>query len=240
MNANDLIYKAYTLSGVLSPLDVMSADQVNDGLFYLQSLQDLWNIEGLLTFTTQVLPIPLVGNQKKYNIGPTGTDVTAQRPNEIIDAYLRIPNQLDLPLLEIDKREYDEISLKNLNGTLSGYFYYEPNFPNCDIYFYPIPNNGYTAYIRFSTYLISYNDLTTDINFPPGYQMFILYSLADELGRIFGNTRQDISQRANELKGIIVRNNEKEINDMPMDGRLPYFNGGYAGVTNSMAFLAGF
>lgn len=238
MITKKLIENAWWLSGVKSQGDQLSAEEVNDGLLYLNLTIDELDIQGLMTFATQVLDIPLTAGVVKYTIGLTG-DVVAQRPNKINNGYLKQSTSLDMNMVQITSRQYDQIGLKTSVSSIPTVFFYNPTYENGELYIWPKPSQDYTMKIRFNTYIQQSDNINEDISYPPGYEKMLIYILASELSNYKnGFERPDLIDKADKLKYLILKNNEI-FNDMNIDPRV-LAGGGSGSYNDRIGFLSGF
>lgn len=204
--ARSIISDAYLWSGILSPAESPDPDLFTTGLNMLNSMLDSWIGEQLMNFCTNQYQGTLLGGVATYDIGPTSATLTTQRPLKIMDMYVRL-NNVDFPVQEIDYREYDLISVKNVSITYPSYFYYNPTFPNGSLALYPIPNQNISVFIRYQNFLASFATLDTNNNYPPTYDLALKWGLASMLCTMTGNPRQDIEVKAEQAKAILQRNN---------------------------------
>lgn len=218
MIAQNLIERAFILTGIFSFNQPVPATELNYAFDTLNTLLGSWKADGLFDFSTELFEGSTVAGQAEYTIGVSG-DFVAQRPISIDGAYIR-QNGVDYPLAQIDQRLYDTIALKSQQSTFPNYFYYNPTYPNGSIHLYPVPNVSIPIFFRFGKYVSHFATLEDEVFFPPGYEQSIFYALGSELSIIYGNPRQDLEAKAKEYIANIKKNN-LNILELGMDTRLP-------------------
>ena len=86
--------------------------------------------------------------------------------------------------------------------------YYEPDFPNGSLYFWPVPNFAYQVRLEYWTILQAIPLLTTPLVLPPGYSNYLTLRLAVLLAPAFGTTpSQATVANAMRAERIIEGNN---------------------------------
>lgn len=223
MIAQDLINKAFYLAGIYTFNQSIPGAEMNNALDTLNSLLDSWKADNLFNYSTELFTGNMVAGQESYTIGVSGDWVT-QRPVAIDDVFIRL-NNVDYPLEQIDQRLYDTISLKSLQTNLPNYYFYNPDYPNGTIYFYPTPSQTIQIFLRFGKYVSHFDALETEVNFPPGYQHAMLYTLGSELSTLYGNPREDLERKSIDLIANIKKNNI-HVEELGFDTRTPGLNGG--------------
>ena len=106
-----------------------TAGDITDASRKLNFLIKKWAIKGLLLWCRDWIQVPMVMNQYRYTIGPTG-DVVTYRPLRVLPgSYIRTtcgvntPN--DVPLTILSRIEYDYMSQKGTVATPNS-IYYDP------------------------------------------------------------------------------------------------------------------
>ena len=104
------------------------------------------------------------------------------RPVKIIHASLVLtaatPN-VDIPLELLDDDGWADVRVKALASTLPTKLYYSPDFPNGSIYLWPIPITVNDLRLETRNMISRFADLTTDYDFPFGYEDALVCSLAE-------------------------------------------------------------
>jgi hypothetical protein len=140
------------------------------------------------------------GNNRDYQLGPGAADFNGPRPAKILKASLLIttttPNTR-IPLTVAPWDEYAAISVLTMPATgIATTMYIEEAFPIAIVHFWP-PINANSLQLWTFGVLVAPALLTTVVagTFPPGYENFIVYSLAHrcqylatkEMGRLNPN-----------------------------------------------------
>lgn len=171
----NFVTKAMKIVGVLGQNETPNSGQADDGLISLNAMLSLWALDRTFAYTVTSNNFPLVNGQSIYTVG-TGQNFNIPRPVTIDYAYIRL-NNVDFPLIALNNQNYDDIPYKN-NGGFPSYFYYDANFPVANLYLYGVPSNGMTIFLDTWIQLTQFSDLSTNLTFPPGYEMAIYYNLA--------------------------------------------------------------
>lgn len=133
-----------------------------------------------------------------------------QRPLRINSAFVRV-STLDYPVIPLNVEQYELIGLKTLNGPWPRALYYQPSTPVGNITFWPVPGSG-QMHMFCETVLSQFGSLTDLITLPQGYNMFLLWNLAELLIPEYGKaadpeTVQLIMGHAKDSRAWIKRTN---------------------------------
>lgn len=182
--ARDFITLAMKEAGVLGVGQTLLAEDINDGLTYLQRMTNLWQKKRWLTPALEQFSIVCDGSIS-YTIG-SGGDLDIARPPKISAAWIVQNNTgstpVSLPLRPIFSYEdYALINIKELNS-LSGWFFYDAQWPLANFFPIPIASDLYTIYLVVQKLLNFPDDsLDTVFELPPEYEEAIHYNLAVRL-----------------------------------------------------------
>ncbi len=193
--ANDIINRALREINVLEAGEIPSAQESQDSLETLNGMIDSWQAESLMIFTSSrvvLTPNPTIGVQA-FTLGPGGF-WDMPRPAKI-DRYgiisLNNPSQpLELPMndtggnLTVD--QWANISVKAVDSSLPLYCWDDEGYPLRTFYLWCIPNSDVQVVIYPWQLLNSFDDLVTDVTFPPAYYECVVYNLALRLTGQFG------------------------------------------------------
>lgn len=102
-----------------------------------------------------------------------------QRPLRINSAFVRVAT-LDYPVVPLNVENYELIGLKTRNGPWPRYLYYQPSSPVGNITYWPVPGSG-EMHIFAETVLQGFANLSSNVNLPQGYGMFLRWNLAELL-----------------------------------------------------------
>lgn len=166
--------------------ETLKGAEVQDGLVVLQQMLEAWGADRLTIFTLARTLFNVTVGKQVYTLG-TGGDWNIPRPARI-QYWSPISNQNPLLPVELESEnlltdaEWKAIRVKNILNPLARALYDDGGFPLRSMSVWPIPSDG-TAQIALYTWaaLSSYNDLTTNVLFPPAYAEAIRYNLAVRL-----------------------------------------------------------
>lgn len=159
---------------------------------------------------------------KSQTVASTTITAYYQRPLGIETAFVRVNTTangvpitgggLDYPVSILSPEEYQSIGLKSLNGPWPKAIYYQPSENLGTVYVWPNPAQG-ELHLFVETIFRNFANLTTDIQFPQGYDMALRRCLAEQLLPMFGKTNQIqvqmIMALASQAKSTIKRTNMK-------------------------------
>jgi hypothetical protein len=217
--AGDQINAALRLIGMLAEGETPSADTSNDALSALDQMIDSWNTERLTVFSTQDQVFTWTPNQIHRTLGPTGNFV-GNRPILIDDAtYFKDPtNGISFGIKIINQQQYDGIAVKTVTSTYPQVMWINMDYPNIDMYVYPVPTKALEWHFISVTELTQPATLATSLTFPPGYLRCFKYNLACEIATEFG-----VEPPANVARiAMTSKRNLKRINNPDDIMSLPY------------------
>lgn len=185
--ARDQINGALRLIGMLAEGESPSAATSQDALTALNQMIDSWNTERLSVFSTQDQVFTWTPNQIHRTLGPTGNFV-GNRPILLDDAtYFKDPtNGISFGIKLINQQQYDGIAVKTVTSTYPQVMWVNMDYPNIDMYVYPVPTKALEWHFISVTELTAPADLSTNLTFPPGYLRAFKYNLACEIAAEFG------------------------------------------------------
>jgi len=217
--AGDQINAALRLIGMLAEGETPSADTSNDALSALDQMIDSWNTERLTVFSTQDQVFTWTANQIHRTLGPTGNFV-GNRPILLDDAtYFKDPtNGISFGIKIINQQQYDGIAVKTVTSTYPQVMWINMDYPNIDMYVYPVPIKALEWHFISVTELTQPTTLATSLTFPPGYLRCFKYNLACEIATEFG-----VEPPANVARiAMTSKRNLKRINNPDDIMSLPY------------------
>ena len=196
--ANELIQDAYREIGVIGQGKTMSAYLGQAGLRMLNRMLGIWSTQPNLVVERVGEDLSITVSASSYTIG-SGGDFNTTRPEEILDAYIRVGNT-DYPLDIFTMQEYNDIPTKG-QGAIPENIWYEPAYPLGTIYFDWKPSVDNTLHINSLKPLTSIATLATSFSLPEGYDDAIMYSLAVRLAPSNGKNPSQITYQ-NAVDGI--------------------------------------
>ena len=222
--ALQIIDRAYSLLGYKAAGDALSADDAQYGLDALNSMIDAWNTSDFNIVSVNEV-VATVSTQSA-TVG-TGLNFDTVRPTGIqAGAFSRI-NGVDYPLYEIDREQYERISVKTIVSSFPQYFYYDGNTDIARVWFYPIPVSPVEIHLPVNVYLTEFADTATNYSLVKGYRKALEYSLAEELSPgIKPLDPMIVKTAANARKAIRRTNvNVPELNSTIPNPRLNFYVG---------------
>jgi len=217
--AGDQINAALRLIGMLAEGETPSANTSSDALDALNQMIDSWNTERLSVFSTQDQVFTWTPNQIHRTLGPTGNFV-GNRPILMDDAtYFKDPtNGISFGIKIINQQQYDGIAVKTVTSTYPQVMWINMDYPNIDMYVYPVPTKALEWHFISVTELDQPATLATTLAFPPGYLRCFKYNLACEIATEFG-----VEPPANVARiAMTSKRNLKRINNPDDIMSLPY------------------
>jgi hypothetical protein len=185
--AADQINGALRLIGMLAEAETPSAATAQDSLNALNQMIDSWNTERLSVFSTQDQIFTWAPGQIHRTLGPTG-DFVGNRPVLLDDStYFKDPtNGISFGIKLINQQQYNGIAVKTVTSTYPQVMWVNMEYPNIDMYVYPVPTKALEWHFISVTELTAPASLSTTLAFPPGYLRCFKYNLACEIANEFG------------------------------------------------------
>jgi hypothetical protein len=219
----DLVTDAYCELNILGAGEVLSPEDAAFGLGKLNRLIDLWNAKGQAVYNDVLNPFTLTTSLSPHTIGPTGATWTlSQRPVKLTAATLVINGtRRPITVHNGDVGWYTSLALPALSGDPTD-VYYEPDWPNGKLYFYPVPSNAYSVELWARVVLASV--AAADVfSQPPGYREAMTLTLAESLGPAYPNAvvSADLKTHARDARATIFGNNDVTPRIATVDGGMP-------------------
>lgn len=187
VTANDLINAALQEIGALAPGEQASNDDAPWTLQKLQRLIDRYNAREswIYAVTFPVFSLAGLTATQPITIGPGAQFQVVQRPVEIKSATLILvntsPTQVEIPIYIRDAAWWADNRTKNLTSTLPTDLYYEPDWPNGNIFLWPVPTAVNSIRLELRTILPEITSYRQQFSLPPGYWDAVVYPLAVSL-----------------------------------------------------------
>ena len=216
--ANDQINGALRLIGMLAEGETPSAATSQDALLALNQMIDSWSAERLSIFSTQDQVFSWTPGLIHRTLGPSG-DFVGNRPVFLDDStYFRDPaSGISFGIKIINQQQYDGIAVKTVTSTYPQVMWINMDYPNIDMYVYPVPTKTLEWHFISVTELDQPASLSTVIAFPPGYLRAFRYNLACEIAAEFGvEAPPSVARIAMASKRTLKRiNNPDDIMSLP-------------------------
>jgi hypothetical protein len=189
--------------------DVPPAEDLQLGLDTVNRIYDAWNADERAIWTLEFTDYTLTPGLSPHTIGPTGTFVVGQRPDEIKYAALSLGGApaVYVPVRVRDAAWYANQPIPALSDSVPIDLYYAPAFPNGKLYFYGVPSTAYSVRL-WSRVVLSSVVLTDTFLMPPGYEQAVLLTLAEMLAEDFGRAvTPTLERQAREARDRIFAQN---------------------------------
>ena len=203
MVTSDLIRSSLRLIGAISSSEAPAADESMDALEALNMMLSSWGAVRFLSKNTQTISHTLNGSTS-YSVG-IGGDINVTRPTSIYTAIYSNGTQ-DYAVNVLDYVDYEQITTKNIGGSIPEYVVLKPDYPLSTLYVFPAISGGVLnlSTVRPQTEL-GINDDVQDI-YPPEWIRAIKYNLAIEIAPEYGVTvAPEIVALAKEAKDTVMR-----------------------------------
>lgn len=213
--------------GFLQSSEAMSADLASFVLGRLNLIVDSWNAEREKAIVEEFNQYTFTPSLSPHTIGPTGATFTvSQRPVSIEGASVVLPGSPPV-LVSIAIRDYqwwNEQSVPELETTFPTDLYYEPDWPNGKLFFWPVPTVAYGVELVTRGVLDAFA-LNTSVSLPPGYEAAYLYTLAEDLCGALGRTMPpDLPKKGTKARARINANNVLSPRIQTQDSGMPMGN----------------
>ena len=151
-----------------------------------------------------------IGTQT-YSIGPGGSGVFAgsTRPVTIQSAnWILASNGISNTIKLLSDEEWSEIDEKVIHAILVKQLYCDYAFPTSTLKVRPIPTEDGTLDLFTWQQFSNFPDLVTDVTFPPGYDLAIIYNLAVVIAPgLVGVVPPPVAALAQSYKAAIMKHN---------------------------------
>lgn len=233
--ALDLIKGALKLINVLGQGEQLSNTDASEAFAMLNDIIRTWNIQSLALYKIEKITGTLTAGRNPHTIGPTGAHITAARPIRIERAYTRLPtvtSPVDYQMDQVDSNRYDEIVVKNIGTSYPNVFYYSPDYPNGNIYTYPVQTQqNLEIHISAWMQLEELEHITDNVELPYAYDVALKYQLAVDISPTYGKPLMkgnNVFDRAAELRSMIKRVNQPDNNVLLDSALMSGWNRGFS------------
>lgn len=234
----DLIRDALLELAVQDPLDPTDPALLSLGLTRFNGIVDLWNAQQIATYAVTFPTFTFTPNLSPHTIGPTGTFVVSQRPVAIIGANVLLSSGVNLTKTGINIRNFQwwlGQASPNIADSLPTDLYYEPAWPDGNLYFWPTPTVAYGVELNVRLVLsqVAASAITSDLSLPPGYSRALMLTLAEDLaGPLSQPWTREHAQKKQQACSAVFANNNLPIRIRTRDSGMPGRFGGHSGFFN--------
>lgn len=228
VTALQLITAAMQEIGALAGGETPSNDDQAWVLQKLQRLIDRYNADRTKIYNVGFQTFTLPASTQPITMGPGAQFDMNQRPVEIPSIGLMLLNtdpQVKLYLNRRDQAWWAANRVPQLTSTLPTDYYYSPDWPNGNLYLWPIPTQVNDLLIEMRTVLAeitAYQGNGGTFSLPPGYWDAVVYSLAVEISPSFQKpVGPDLRLAKDEAVRTITMNNVKSPRGRTGDAGMP-------------------
>jgi hypothetical protein len=215
VQCKDVLYIAFREARVLlRPQALNSNNELLDGLIFLNQQIDYWAARGCYAWTTTFTTWTLSAGHQPHLIGPglPAPDFAVnQRPVRIESANLVLTNfspPVDVPVNIRDNAWWAQQRVKSIQSSIPTDLYYEPDVPNGQLWFWPVPTVAYGMRLEGRVVLQQFASLTDTFIAPQSYLAAVALTLAEELSDIWGTQAPpNLSRRALKARDALQSNN---------------------------------
>jgi hypothetical protein len=216
MKIRDVLYIAFRESRILKrPQGVNSDNELKDGLIFLNQQINYWAARDCYAWTTTFKAYMLTPGHHPYLIGPglTAPDFDSQglRPTAIVSAAVILTNSVpnvDVPINIRDNQWWANQRVKDMQSSMPTDLYYQTNYPNGELWFWPVPNFPYGVRLEGNVVLQEAQTLDDAFIAPQAYLAAITLTLAEELVDIWGTEMPgNLARRAVKARDALQSNN---------------------------------
>jgi hypothetical protein len=214
MMLKDALYIAFREARILlRPQAVDSDNELADGLIFANQLVDLWSARSCYAYTTTFRTFNLTPGHQPHLLGPglTAPDFAVnQRPARIISAALVLTDStpVDQPMNIRDAAWWARQRVKDLQSTVPTDLYYEADYPNGQLWIWPIPSVAYPIRLESIVTLQQFATINDPFIAPAAYLRAFTLTLAEELSDVWGTTAPPgLAGRALKARDALQSNN---------------------------------
>lgn len=182
MTWRELLTDALLEIGAIGAGETPSATDISIAKTKANLLLNDWNAERAAVYAAHFATYTLVANVQPTTIGPSGATWTvAQRPVSIDSAQVIINSSNPAAYQTIDIHDaqwWAEQSTPQITSTFPTDLYYQADWPNGAIYFWPVPTNAYQVQLQ-TRVLLEDAEYADTFSLPPGYRNAIMLTVAE-------------------------------------------------------------
>jgi hypothetical protein len=212
-NRDQIIKAALRKLNAFESGETPDSDSISDAAEALNGMIKHWQASGIHIWRSAEGTVTLVAGTASYSLGAD----PAQRPLKIISARrYNTASEIDTPLEEMDRVEYQEMPNKGSTGTVNSFFYDRRAAVSATglIYFWPTPASADDVVkYTFARPIQDFNVAGDDADFPQEWTQAVIWNLADQLSldyTVSRDIRAEIRQTAAQYLAE-VNWNEKEL-----------------------------
>lgn len=183
--ARDLITQAAKNAGIIDSIESLESEEASHALIELNNIIEGWNLDELVPYSNNQYELSTFTTPGEVEIGPTGADIVATRPNRITAVAATIGGQYT-PLIFIDEATLWNSTIQNIkNGGGPIYYTLIAGAENSVIKFYPT-SSTYPITLTSQTVISNYT-LNDEIQLPQGYYPALQAEMSVYLAQFYSN-----------------------------------------------------
>lgn len=231
ITVNAFLTAALTEIRVARGGDVVNPDDMDLALTLFNELLDSLNADDRALYTVAFNTHTLTPSLQPHTIGMAANSptfsVSVGRPQRILSANIVLADNIRSPVNILNEQEWNAIlsgaaagQAVTITTTIPVALWYRPNWPNGQIFLWPVPTTAYGLELQTETLLASVA-LADTFDLPFGYQEALRMTVSEKAAPHFGQAFSPSQQRmAREARDRIWGNNER-IPDAVADAGVP-------------------
>lgn len=190
-----IITAALINGGVVSANNAPTASDMDLAIGVFNDLIGSRSTDFLNIHTVRPYRFFFVAGQRNYTLGPTGTwnitrPMRLERVNIMMNPVLAPepgegPSTMYIPCRIVDDAEFADLNLQGIRNQFPTKVVDLGGYPDRTLSFYPIPVSGGVAAELWLWEPLSGETLDSELNYPPGYDRYFIWSLTIELADVF-------------------------------------------------------
>jgi hypothetical protein len=213
---DQIIIAALRKCGVVEPGDTsatIDANIIANTAVILNVMLKQWMTDGIKLWTYTEYVLPLVVSKTSYVIGPSGPDLTADKPLRLIQGNaltfarnISVSPYIDTPMQILSRQEYLSLGSKFSLG-MTNSVYLDVQTTTSTLYVYQTPDTptstNYELHFTAQRPIYDITEATDTPDFPNEWMNALIWGLADQLAienDVPLNHRQEIMARATMYK----------------------------------------
>jgi hypothetical protein len=226
--------------GVVGEGNSLGAADATFLLGVFNRLLDKWNAERAAVYASAFASFTLTPALSPHTIGPTGATFTVtQRPVSLVSASLILSGG-SLPIYRsLNVRDADwwaAETVPTLSTSIPTDVYYQPDWPNGKLYFWPVPDTAYQVDLE-TRVLLAEMTLDDTVSLPPGYRDALTLTVAEQACRAFGRpVAAELARSAAKARARVFANNDVTPALVTQDAGMPSSGGSYFNWRSGLPF----
>lgn len=184
MTIREVCQTALLETGVLAAGETMGPDAAQIVLGKLRRVFNNWNADRRAVYATAFVTNTLTPSLSPHTIGPTAATWTVtQRPVSVDGAALILSGgtACNIPITIRDSVWWNAQPNPTLTSDVPTDLYYQPDWPNGQLYFWPVPTAADQVQLMVRVLLDDAVDLNDTFSLPPGYEDAITRTLEESI-----------------------------------------------------------